>query len=390
VDNHSVNTIPTEIGNPLRPTILFVSPVSDLKGGAEKVLLELMANPAIRPAIAVPSDGEIAAYARQRDIPVRYFNLGAVATVHRPPRPGDLLGAAKGALCCAQQLAQICRDVGAAAMHTNGLKVHVIGAVVRLRHRVPVLAHVHDIPHTRLEKAIWRGVSRAVTRMLVVSAPCFPQSPLPPRVAVVSNGVRTTDASPPVRSVPDDPTIGFVGRFHPFKGVDLLLDWFKHASIGRPKLQLLIRGRADDEGAVYWQAQQSRVAPLVAAGRCRVVGWSAAGEDPYAGIDILAVPSRTADPAPLVVLEALSRGIPVIGYPAGGIPGLIGGPDHGALAAHPAEFTAALDRLLDPEIYRAVGEAGARRVREEFTVDRFWAALNAQYQEAGVVMASLP
>ena len=364
--------------------------MSDLKGGGEKVLLDLMANPAIRPVVAVPSDGEIAAYARQRGIPVRFFDLGAVAAVHRPPRPGDLLGAAKGAIRCARQLAQICRDVGAAAMHTNGLKVHVIGAAVRLGHRVPVLAHVHDIPHTRLEKAIWRGVARAVTRMLVVSAPCYPQSPLPPGVAVVSNGVRTTTAPPPVRSVPEHPTIGFVGRFHPFKGVDLLLDWFEHASIARPSLQLLIRGRADDEGAAYWQALQPRIEPLVAAGRCRVLGWSAPGEDPYAGIDILAVPSRTPDPAPLVVLEALSRGIPVIGYPAGGIPGLIGGPAHGALAADPAEFATALDRLLDPEIYRAVGQAGARRVREDFTVERFWASLNAQYAAAGVTMGSVP
>ena len=103
-------------------------------------------------------------------------------------------------------------------------------------------------------------------------------------------------------------------------------------------------------------------------------------------------PSRPArpDPAPLVVLEALSRGIPVIGYPAGGIPGLIGGPAHGALAADPAEFAAALDRLLDPEIYRAVGQAGARRVREDFTVERFWSSLNAQYAAAGVTMGSVP
>ena len=369
-----------------RPTILFVSPVADLKGGGEKVLLELMANPAIRAAVAVPADGEIAAHARQRGIPVCFFDLGAVAAVHRPPRPGDLLAAARGALACARQLADAFQTTGASALHTNGLKVHVIGAAVRQLYRLPVIAHVHDIPHTRLEQAIWRGIARAVTRVLVVSAPCYPAATLPDRVAVVSNGVRLPAASPAGHALPERPVIGFVGRFHPFKGVDLLLDWFEHAARTRPSLQLLIRGRADAEGAAYWEALQPRIAPLVAAGRCRVLGWSAPGEDPYAGIDLLAVPSRTPDPAPLVVLEALGRGIPVIGYPAGGVPGLIGGAAHGALARDPAEFAAALDRLLRPDTYAAVGQAGVRRVRDGFTVERFWAAVNAQYAAAGVAM----
>ena len=369
-----------------KPTILFVSPVADLKGGAERVLLDLMANPAIRPAVAVPGEGEIAEYARRRGYAVCQFDLGAVAAVHRPPRPADLAAAAAGAARCARQLAQACRDTGAAALHTNGLKAHVVGAMVRLVHRVPVVAHIHDIAHTRLEKAIWAGVAKSVTRTLVVSAPCYPAARLPRRVAVVWNGVRTPEAPRP-RPLPEHPTVGFVGRFHPFKGVDLLLDWFEHASLARPELRLLIRGRADAEGAAFWDGLQGRIGALVAQGRCRVLGWAEPGEDPYAGIDILVVPSRTPDPAPLVVLEAMGRGIPVIGYPAGGVPALIGGPAHGALAADAAGFGAALDRLLDPQTYRAAGQAGAARVRESFTVERFWAAVNAQYRLAGVAMS---
>lgn len=368
-----------------RPTILFVSPVADLKGGAERVLLDLFDNPVICPAVAVPAEGEIAAIARERRFPVRLFDLGAVAAIRRPPRPADLALAARAAIRCARQLATACRDTGAAALHTNGLKAHVLGAAVHLAYGLPVIAHLHDIPHTPLEKAIWRGVAKGVTRTLVVSAPCYPASPLPGRVAVVSNGIRPAPMPGP-RTLPDQPTVGFVGRFHPFKGVDLLLDWFEQASIARPHLRLLLRGRADAEGAAYWAGLQGRVEALVAQDRCRVLGWAGDGEDPYAGIDLLVVPSRTPDPAPLVVLEALSRGIPVIGYPAGGIPSLIGGPAHGALAANAAEFVAALDRLLAPAAYQQVGQAGANRVRQAFTLGRFWAAVNAQYALAGVPM----
>ena len=370
-----------------RPTILFVSPVADLKGGAERVLLDLLANPAIQPALAVPGTGELAELARQHGFPVWTFDLGAVASVHRPARPRDLLSAANGARCCARQLADAAAETGASVLHTNGLKAHVIGALTRLAHGVAVIAHMHDIPHTSLEKAIWRGVSAGVTRTILVSRPCFPGARLPKRVAVVPNGVRLTGERPRERVLPQTPTIGFVGRFHPFKGLHLLLDWFEQASRARPDLRLLIRGRADEEGAGYWESLQDRVARLTMQGRCRLLGWTAPGDDPYEGIDLLAVPSQTPDPAPLVVLEAMLRGIPPIGYPAGGIPALIGGPEYGALAADAAEFEAALERLLDPQAYAAASVAAARRVQETFSIERFWNAINAQYALAGVTAA---
>ena len=371
-----------------RPLVLFASPVADLKGGAERVLLNLLANPAIRPALAVPGEGELAEIARQRGLPLRFINLGAVAAVHRPPRPRDLLRAANEGRRCAGQLAAAVKDTGASLLHTNGLKVHVIGALSRLAHRVPVVAHLHDIPHTGLEKAIWRGIAAGATRTVLVSEPCYP-GPLPSRAAVVANGVQPT-AAPCARTLSEAPVIGFVGRIHPFKGLHLLLDWFEQASAARPALRLLIRGRAEQEGADYWASLQGQVSRLVGQGRCRVLGWAGPGEDPYAGMDLLAVPSQTPDPAPLVVVEAMLRGIPPIGYPAGGIPALIGGPEHGALAADAAGFEAALTRLLDPRTYGLVSAAGARRVRGTFSMERFWANINAQYALAGLAMPRQP
>jgi glycosyltransferase involved in cell wall biosynthesis len=375
---------------PPRPTILFVSPVADLKGGAERVLLDLLDNPAIRPALAVPGEGELAELARKRGYPLRFFDLGAVASVHRPPRPRELLNAADGLRRCARQLAVAAGETGASLLHTNGLKVHVVGGMARLVSRVPVIAHLHDIPYTFLEKTIWRGIAAAVTRTVIVSRPCFPGAVQPDRVTILPNGLRSTGLTPEARVLSDTPTIGFVGRFHPFKGLHLLLDWFEQASCTRPELRLLIRGRADQEGADYWQSLQDRLAYLSNRGCCQVLGWAGPGEDPYQGIDLLAVPSRTPDPSPLVILEAMMRGIPSIGYPAGGIPTLIGGPEYGALAANAAEFEAGLMRLLDPQIYRAASAAAGARVRETFTIERFWNGINAQYALAGVAMPALP
>jgi glycosyltransferase involved in cell wall biosynthesis len=361
------------------PTVLFVSPVADMKGGGERVLLDLLDNPMIRAALAVPSEGELASAARERRIPVALFDLGAVASVHRPPRPSDLLNASRASLRCAAQLAEAATRFGASLLHTNGLKVHVIGALTRRRHGVPVIAHIHDIPHTRLEKTIWRAVTAGVSRSIVVSRPCYPGKSLPANVTVVSNGVRAGGMTVAPRVLDTPPVIGFVGRFHPFKGLHLLIDWFETISPSRPGLKLLVRGRADAEGAAYWEQLRPRVDALVASGRCRLLGWAGAGQDAYEGIDVLAVPSEIPDPAPLVVVEAMLRGIPVIGYPAGGIPGLIGAGDCGAFAASATEFAAALDRLTGTDAYTRISEAAMTRARTVFSIERFWANVNAQY-----------
>lgn len=362
-----------------RLTILFISPVVNLKGGAERVLLDLLDNPAIRPALAVPGEGELADLAGLRGFPLRFFDLGAVASVNRPPRPSDLMNAAGAGWQCARQLARAVADTGASVVHTNGLKVHVIGALIRLLTRVPVVAHLHDIPNTSLENAIWRSIAASVSRTIIVSRPCFPGATLPYHVGIVMNGVRLSVDMPKPRTLSATPTIGFVGRIHPFKGLHLLLDWFEQVKATRPELRLLIRGRADDEGAEYWQSLQGQISSLSSQGRCRVLGWTKPGEDPYEGIDLLAVPSPTPDPSPLVILEAMSRGIPAIGYPSGGIPALIGAPEHGALAADAEQFETALRRLLESAVYYAASTAAARRVRHNFTIEHFWHNINAQY-----------
>jgi len=46
-------------------------------------------------------------------------------------------------------------------------------------------------------------------------------------------------------------------------------------------------------------------------------------DDIYRGLDIVAVASSVPDPFPRAVIEAFSLGIPVVGYPAGGIPDMI-------------------------------------------------------------------
>lgn len=371
-------------GPETRPVVLYVSAVADNKGGAETVLLEMLRNPFVIPHLAVPGHGVLRETALRHGIPVHLFDLGAVAQVRRPPSLADILGTARDAVRAAMALAAIARQAGATLVHTNGLKVHVVGCLARLLRGTPTIIHMHDIAYNRQEKLLWRLLAATAAHTVAASDLCYPAAPatgLSPRLSIVPQGVDAPPATGP-RLLPPRVSLGFVGRIHAFKGVHHLIDWFEAVQDEYPQADLLLRGRVSDEGAAYWAALLPRVERLIEAGRCRVEDWRPAGEDPLEGIDILVAPSSTPEVGPRVVMEAMLRGIPAIGYPAGGILRMIPSPALGAHAADAEAFRAALGRLLDPATYAAISAAALEHASREFGIRRFWRELAGAYAAA--------
>ena len=86
-------------------------------------------------------------------------------------------------------------------------------------------------------------------------------------------------------------------------------------------------------------------------------------------LDVVALPSWT-EGLPLVLLEAMARGRPVVATPVGGTPELVTDGETGLLVPprDPEALAEALRRVLDdPELARRLGEAGRARVAERFT-----------------------
>ena len=96
------------------------------------------------------------------------------------------------------------------------------------------------------------------------------------------------------------------------------------------------------------------------------------------GLDVYLVTSLFEGGVSMSVLEAMAAGVPVVTTAAGGVEeAVVDGEtgyvvthdlERGALAAALAERAAAL--LVDPELRARMGAAGARRVREQFTVEQ--------------------
>ena len=356
-----------------------MSAVSEFKGGAEVVLRTMLANPHIQPVLATPAEGAVGEAAAAMGIPVCYYRPDAMMKVHRPPRPGPIIAAAFDAARCAFRLRRLAREHGCDLLHSNGLKPHILCAILGIATRARTLVHLHDIPYTRAERLLWRVIACCVSRVIMVSRPCFPGDALPANVQVVQNGIAMVNPVLPPERAAGPLRLGFVGRFHPNKGLDVLVDWFGAARRRGLDAILIIRGRPDPEKPEYWEHIQARLQGEGLDSWVRKEGWTT-GAATYAGLDLLLLPSKTPDPAPLVVPEAMSAGVIVAGYPAGGISTMIEQGRTGLLVEDGDGLATQLRALLDdPGAMSTMREAAFAHVQASFSVVSFHERLAAVY-----------
>jgi glycosyltransferase involved in cell wall biosynthesis/GT2 family glycosyltransferase len=205
------------------------------------------------------------------------------------------------------------------------------------------------------------------------------------RIAVAHLGAPELP-EPPRRSSGEAPTLLYVGRVEPRKGVDTLLEAFVQVAAAVPEVRLRIvgpvnTGESDQVGP--WLRRHAG-APwtdrVELAGRLDDDEVAAA----YAEADVVVLPSRF-ESFGLTIVEAMRRGRPVVSTTAGAIPevvvdgvtGLLVTPgEPGALAA------AVLELLRDPARADTMGRAGMARFRDRFTIDAAAARLDRVLERA--------
>jgi glycosyltransferase involved in cell wall biosynthesis len=160
----------------------------------------------------------------------------------------------------------------------------------------------------------------------------------------------------------------FVGRLRIRKGVEVLLEALREVAARHLGARLLIAGDGEHRAALERKAAELALGPAtVFLGRCgasRVRGL-------LGGAAALVVPSIY-EGMPLVILEAMEAGVPVVASRVSGIPEVVEEGVTGWLVPpeDPGALAAVLDRVLDdPDEARRRGEAGRRRVDERFRPD---------------------
>ena len=172
----------------------------------------------------------------------------------------------------------------------------------------------------------------------------------------------------------------FLGRLHPWKGADRLIDAFLKVRPRHPEAVLVVAGPDEwgleaslrnrlaggDEGRTV-------VFPGVVAGRTKAALLARA--------DLFCLPSM-GEGFSMAVLEAMAHGTPVMLSPECGFPSVDQVGAGVTVARDVASIADGLDRLLgDPEGLRRMGIAARREVVEHYSWDRITEQLIEVYQD---------
>ncbi|WP_376793010.1 glycosyltransferase family 4 protein [Thermoflexus sp.] len=189
-------------------------------------------------------------------------------------------------------------------------------------------------------------------------------------IAVIPQvGVDPVVFSPAPERPPRPFTIGYVGRWVPEKGIDLLI----RAAAGLPgDWRVRIIGNGPEGPSLRRLAERLGLSERIS---FEPPSPSTRMPEVYRGLDVLVLPSRTrrnwTEQFGRVLIEAMACGVPVIGSSAGEIPWVIG--EAGLVFPEDREdaLREALHRLMeDPQLHQALREKGRQRVLERFTHQR--------------------
>ena len=362
------------------PKVLFLSPVSHFKGGAEKCLMEFVDNPFIASEIAAPADGPIFEAAKKDNIPTHIVSFGDVETVRRPFSFMKGIGVIRSLLEAAIILKKTAKDNDIYIVHSNGLKAHAINCVSRVIGGPKAIVHIHDIPLTRQEKLFWKILYFMCDKMLIVSRPCWPGGKLPPKCQVVHNGT-VLGKEVKIKSLENgnEVIVGFAGRIHPAKGLHLLLRWVAYARKQGIKARISVRGSFSEDAPAYQGEIAALIKDLCLTDSVDLLGHIDNPNKVYEGLDVVVVPSQIPDPLPRSVMEPMAQGIPVFGYPAGGIPEMIEHGKSGFLVKNEEEFAQSLEKLANN--YDQIVKGASEKIQREFAIERLYDDLSNVYND---------
>lgn len=205
----------------------------------------------------------------------------------------------------------------------------------------------------------------------VVYTGLSPEYFAPPAAATGTNG--SAGSASPKRP----PTVGYVARQCPEKGLGLLIEAMTMLR-GMPNLRdvrLAVAGYAGSRDAKWIAALKRRAA---AAGLADRIDWRGevtvdAKIKLLDSVDVFTVPTTMAEPKGIPVLEAMARGVPVVQPAHGSFPELVDLTGGGTLvkpndASALAEGLAAM--LRDDRKRKELGAKGQQAVRDRFTERR--------------------
>jgi glycosyltransferase involved in cell wall biosynthesis len=289
-------------------------------------------------------------------------------------------------LGAAWRLARLLRRRRADLLHTHTLAAaNALARLAGAAARVPVVSHLHIENHfrpatRRLLAWLDNVTARLAARLVAVSEDtkrAYEQQGYPRgRIEVVYNGVDLPANGIYRRN--DPARIGEIARLCDVKGQRELLQ----ALARLPDARLVLAGRDLEQGGAF-QDELERESERLGIRERVEFGFHEDVPALLETLDVVALPSWT-EGLPLVLLEAMARGRPVVATRVGGTPELVTDGETGLLVPprDPEALAAALRRVLDDaDLARRLGDAGRAQVAERFSASEQERRMLALYDD---------
>jgi glycosyltransferase involved in cell wall biosynthesis len=349
-------------------------------GGLETVVSTLAAaqgraghRVVVAPTLSVPRDG---------------WNFAA-SLEHADVELVPLIVRRRGYLRERSLIRELCRSRGVRVVHTHGYRSDIVGGHAGHESGLPIVTTVHGFTgggwKNRAYEAIQRFVFRRFDAVIAVSkaqAELLRASGVPAdRLHVIPNALAEHPyplGRAEARRVLDLPQegllVGWVGRVSREKGIDVFVDAL--SSITDRVIQGVILGDGPERETEAARAES------IAPSRFVWLGSVPDAARHFAAFDLFVMSSR-AEGLPMVLLEAMAAGIPIVTTSVGGIPDLLS-PAEGVLVPpeNPRALADAIRATLDDRTGAlARARAAQQRQQAEYDVGPWSARYEALYRD---------
>jgi len=294
---------------------------------------------------------------------------------------------------CGRKLASLIRDEQFSIIHAHTPRSLMVADQAARLAKVPLVYHVHS-PAGRDSTRWFRNMANAwlerhaahrASRLIAVSPSVrrymIEQGFLASHVICVPNGVPTIDVRPRAFA-PKTWTLGMSALFRPRKGIEVLLEALKLVRQGGNDVRL--RAIGPFETPAYEAEVRALVVKLGIGDAIEWTGFVTNIGAELAQIDALVLPSLFGEGLPMVVLEAIAAGVPVIASDVEGVPEAIVDHEDGLLVqpGDAASLAAAINELTSGLVdYPTLSRNAQARHAERFSAEAMASNVAAVYDQ---------
>lgn len=278
------------------------------------------------------------------------------------------------------QLKNLVRKYDYSILHAHTPRTALVTAVAARSLNLPWVYHVHS-PVSRDSGRSWQNringwvetfSLRSAARVIVVSPSLLPYMEdrgVPSAcLACVPNGVPASKQRRHTQAMRGELVIGMVALFRPRKGTEVLLEALANVVSHGHRLCLRIIGGFETRD--YETQIRQSISHLGVERHVEFTGFTTDVTRELAGLDLMVLPSLYGEGLPMVVLEAMAAGVPVIASRVEGIGTAVEHRESGLLVepGSVSQLADALEEFATGAIdHRKLAQNAKRRHAEQFS-----------------------